>query len=127
MGPDTAIQLKHKVENREWIFMVGDRLSVQENSRQLKVHLLGEEAPLSEGPFVLAYLLEVPVYAIHCYKQGRRFRIQLRHLNPVSQRSAKTKMLWLKEMADQYAQELETVILQDPLQWYNFYSFWGTT
>jgi hypothetical protein len=32
----------------------------------------------------------------------------------------------LSECARRFAQDLETVLRRDPLQWYNFYPFWET-
>lgn len=126
LGMEIAIHLKQKVENREWIFMVGDRQSVRENTRQMNIHLLGQEAKVSEGPFVLAYLLDAPVYVIHCYKQGLKFRIKVSPVTPDFPRASAHKGEWIKHLADRYAHELETTILQDPKQWYNFYNFWKT-
>ncbi len=123
-GPDLAILLKDKVDRGEWVFMMGDRNSAQGHQRTLGVSLLGEEAQLPMGPFTMAYLLEVPIYVIHCYREGKRFRIRLCPMPPIEDRSRAQRTHSVQRVADLYAKELESVILEDPRQWYNFFNFW---
>ena len=33
-------------------------------------------------------------------------------------------MQYVEELAANYIQDLETLILQDPSQWFNFYNYW---
>ncbi|HVJ65665.1 MAG TPA: glycosyltransferase [Bdellovibrionota bacterium] len=124
VGPDTAMLLQQKIDAREWIFVMGDRQSVQGHQRVAEVSLLGRSAWISEGPFVLAYLLNVPVYAIHCYREGAKFRIRVRSLEPTVARERSQRAEYLKQLSQLYARELETVVLADPRQWYNFFNFW---
>jgi predicted LPLAT superfamily acyltransferase len=47
------------------------------------------------------------------------FPAQYPKMPPHNQRDA-----YLKNCAAQFAQNLETFLKRDPLQWYNFYPFW---
>ena len=104
---------------------MGDRQSIKTTDRTLAVSLLGSEAKIPQGPFLLAYLLDVPVYVIHCFREGHGFRIQV---NPIEQklpRGRENRAAIIQSMADQYAKHLEGIVAKDPSQWYNFFKFWS--
>ncbi len=126
VGPEIPMFLKEKVDNKEWVFVVGDRRSVQDNPRTLNISLLGKDAIVSEGPFIIGYLLDVPIYFIHCFREGKQFRLQIRPVEKRIERLRVNRREFTRDLADQYAQELERVILKDPLQWFNFFDFWRT-
>ena len=46
MGPDTAILLQQKLEQGEWIVIVGDRTSTSKESRSVWAEFLGKKSPL---------------------------------------------------------------------------------
>lgn len=119
-----SISLKEKVDKGEWVFMMGDRFSIQNNQRTLAQRFLGKKVELPEGPFLMAYLLEVPIYIIHCYRSGAQFRIQLKKVIPGAERNSKNKKEYMIEIAGAYCSELAGLIEKDPLQWYNFFNFW---
>ncbi|MEZ9706608.1 glycosyltransferase family 2 protein, partial [Vibrio breoganii] len=64
MGPDTAILLQQKLEQGEWIVIVGDRTSTSKESRSVWAEFLGKEAPFPQGPFMLASVLKAPVFLL---------------------------------------------------------------
>lgn len=124
VGPEMAIHLKDKVDRGEWVFMMGDRLSIQDKQKVQTLTILGKPAEVSKGPFVLAYLLDVPVYAIHCYRQDKQFRIKVNRLDEDLERGKNLRDEFVNCLALRYSQELESLILNDPRQWYNFFQFW---
>lgn len=128
MGPDTAIQLQQKIEQGEWIVIVGDRTSVTKEKRVVWADFLGKPAPFPQGPFVLASVLKAPVFLLfgirnegnhkpffNVYFEAFRDRIVL----PRGNRQAA-----LEEVAQDYAARLEHHTMKAPLQWYNFFNFW---
>ncbi|HCT2506157.1 TPA: glycosyltransferase family 2 protein, partial [Aeromonas dhakensis] len=62
LGADTAILLKEKLEQGEWVVIVGDRTSVTREKRVIWADFLGAPAPFPLGPFVLSSVLGCPVY-----------------------------------------------------------------
>lgn len=124
-GPALAIALKEKVDAKEWIFMMGDRHSVTENQRNISVSFLGKQAVIPQGPFITAYVMDVPVYVIHCYREGKKFRLRLKSIESGLERGRAHRDAIIKDMAIQYIAELERVVVNDPLQWYNFFNFWS--
>ena len=69
--------LRDKLAAGEHVAIVGDRVSVRHQERSLRVPFLGRPAPFPEGPFVLASLLECPVYLLFCFKIDGRYRMFL--------------------------------------------------
>ncbi len=125
-GPDTAILLREKVERGEFLVIVGDRTPPAENGRVVRADFLGAPALFPQGPYVLAALLECPVYFFACVREGRGFHV---HLAPFAERvelPRKERQAALAGLARRYAEELEALCLRAPLQWFNFFDFWQT-
>lgn len=124
MGVDTAILLKDKIERGEWVVIVGDRTPASDNGRVQRVDFLGHAAPFAEGPWILASLLECPVYLLFCLRQGGRYQI---HLEPFADQillPRPARQAALHDVLQRYADRLAFYARQAPLQWFNFYDFW---
>lgn len=124
LGPDTAILLKDKVEQGELLVIVGDRTPPAENGRISHASFLGRSAAFANGPWLLASLLDCPVYLFFCLRERDGYCI---HFEPFSERiilPRKQRQQSLQAHVQQYASRLEQYCLQAPLQWFNFYDFW---
>jgi predicted LPLAT superfamily acyltransferase len=124
MGPDTAIMLKEKVDNGELIVILGDRTPINSKGRLNYVNFLGEEAPFSQGPFILASLLECPVYLLFCLKKGQRYQVYFEHFADGIKLNRKFRQQELQKVIQKFAKRLEYYCLQEPFQWFNFFDFW---
>ena len=125
IGPDTALMLREKIAAGEVVVIVGDRTPVADHSPVVKATFLGKPARFAIGPYVLAHVLECPVFLFFCLQQGRGYRLYLEpfaeHIRlPRRGRDAATAA-W----AGRYAARLADYASRFPLQWYNFYDFWG--
>lgn len=120
ISPALAINLKEKLDSKELVFCMGDRLTVK-SDKTLKVNLLGEKASLPYGPFLLAHLLDHPIYTIHCFKLGNEYRISLTHLDS---NKLINKHDNIQCIADAYAKVVNQHITSSPLQWFNFTKIW---
>lgn len=126
LGPDTAVALQDRVERGEWVAMAGDRVPVLSKGRVCRVPFLGQEAAFSQGPWLLAALLGCPVWLLFCRRTGPdQWELAL---EPFAERitlprGAREKVL--AEHCAAYAARLERECRADPLQWYNFFDFWG--
>src|SRR5690606_24022197 len=121
IGPDTAMLLREKVERGEWIVIAADRVAIGARDKSVRVPFLGDPAPFPQGPFVLAHLLQCPVYMVAAWRNGKRFEIAWEKLAdkitlPRANRTGK-----ITEYAEQYANWLEKLVVTKPLQWFNFY------
>ncbi|AWK86261.1 glycosyltransferase family 2 protein [Azospirillum thermophilum] len=125
IGPETAIALKERVEQGQWIVIAGDRVPVQSRGRVSLVPFLGEPAPFSQGPYILAALLDCPVYLLFCRREGGRYRLDAEKLaeRVVLPRGRRGEAL--AGYAAAFAGRLEQHALADPYQWFNFFDFWA--
>ena len=129
-GPETAILLKEKVDRGELVVIVGDRTSPTEKTQNQAcwANFLGEAAPFARGPFILASLLDCPVYLAFCLRQRKcspyGYKI---YLEPFAEKIAlprQTRLVALQDYIQRYAARLEYFCLQASEQWFNIYDFW---
>ena len=126
LGPDTAILLKEKIDRGELVVIVGDRTPPADkgSARVSWIDFMGDPAPFAQGPFILASLLDCPVFLFFCLRKGERYRI---HLEPFAERvdlPRKERQAALENHMRRYAERLEAYCLDAPEQWFNFYDFW---
>ncbi|HDZ8896144.1 TPA: glycosyltransferase family 2 protein [Aeromonas dhakensis] len=127
LGADTAILLKEKLEQGEWVVIVGDRTSVTREKRVIWADFLGAPAPFPIGPFVLSSVLGCPVYLMFGLKEQGCFRV---HFEPFADgqplpRQGRQQILASRVQA--YADRLQHHCLHAPLDWFNFFDFWQLT
>ncbi|MCJ8170371.1 LpxL/LpxP family acyltransferase [Atopomonas sediminilitoris] len=125
VGPDTMMMLSERLARGEWVVIVGDRIPVH-GGRTVNVDFLKHPAPFPQGPYLLAGLLQCPVYLLFCLKQPRGFAVHLEAFSERIQWKRSTREAVIAEHAQRYAQRLEHYCLQAPLQWFNFYPFWSS-
>ncbi|WP_318493891.1 glycosyltransferase family 2 protein [Photobacterium leiognathi] len=128
LGADTAIMLQQKVEQGEWVVIVGDRTSVTKEQRVVWADFLGKPAPFPQGPFILASVLKVPVYTLFGLRDDSQATPHFDvYFEPFSEQlilPRKTRETAIQETVQQYASRLESYTIKAPLQWYNFFNFW---
>lgn len=126
LNPAVAIRLQDKIQHGEFLVLVGDRIPVGNPGRTVRAPFLGETAVFSQGPYLLASLLDCPVYTLFSYPRDGRYHIHLApfaesiripHRQPQRDRE-------LAVWAGRYAACLEEHCRRVPLQWFNFFDFW---
>ena len=124
IGPDTIIYLQERIAQGEWVVIAADRVPVANSSREVRVPFLGNDASFSQGPYVLANLLECPVYTAIAVREGSKFKvfIDLFANKVVLERGRRDNDI--KRFANQYAQHLEKYCRLYPYQWFNFFDYW---
>lgn len=124
IGPETALFLKERVEHGEYVVILGDRTPVHSRQRVAEVEFLGEPTQFPQGPYVMAHVLDCPVYVMFCLSEGGRYCL---YMEPFAERiklPRKDRQRHLQSLAQRYARVLESYCLRQPLQWFNFYDFW---
>ncbi|MDN0096704.1 glycosyltransferase family 2 protein [Yersinia rohdei] len=146
IGPDTAILLRQKLDQGEWVAIVGDRTSVSpyqrdDQPRVIWSSFLGHPAPFPVGPFALASALRCPVFLMFGLKLAREKLPNSPANSTNSVSSARLHVYFepfadplilpranrqaaLQQAVDSYAARLEHYSLLAPLDWFNFYDFW---
>ena len=124
MGPDTAITLQQRVDSGDWLFIAGDRTPVSGNRRTSVAPFLGADAEFSQGPYLMAALLDCPIYLFFCRRQDDHYELRVERLADRAVLPRGQRAEALARYAAAYACRLEKHVLEDPFQWYNFYDFW---
>ena len=124
MDPGTMFVLKEAIEQGDWVAIAGDRTPVRGDARISMAPFLGHDAPFPQGPYVLAHLLECPVYLMFCIRQNGVYRLYFEMFAERINLPRRDKQAAIGAWTARYAKRLETFCLIDPFQWYNFYDFW---
>lgn len=123
--PDLVIMLKDRVEQGESVVIVGDRVAVDSPDHVVWTTFLGTPAPFAIGPWVLASVLECPVFLISCVHQKGHYHVNIVPFAQQLSLPRRQRKELLQTVVDSYAQHMEGVVRDYPLQWYNFYNFWS--
>ena len=125
MSPATAIILAQKVAAGEFVVIAGDRVPVAAAPRVALVDFLGAPAPFPVGPYVLASVLQCPVYLLFSIRRGARSDVYVEPFRDSIRLARRDRDATLAPLAQAYAHRLEHFCLLAPLQWFNFYDFWS--
>jgi predicted LPLAT superfamily acyltransferase len=125
LGPEAAISLREKIEYGKWIVIAGDRTPVSGNRHVSLIPFLGEPAPFAQGPYIMASILDCPVYALFCLREGRRYKLDVWKLADRVTLPRQGRAAALDACPRAFARLLEDYALKYPYQWYNFFDFWS--
>jgi predicted LPLAT superfamily acyltransferase len=124
MNPALAMQLAERVAAGGFVVIAGDRIPVSPSPRTVQAPFFGADAPFPVGPYVLANALQCPAYMLFADggdQPGVHFELLAESVRlPRSGRDAA-----LAALAQRFAARLEHHCRRQPLQWFNFYSFWS--
>lgn len=123
-GIDTAIELKQRVDAGEIIVIAGDRRESLNSTSLIWCDFLGKPAPFNKGPFLLAGLLECPIYSFVCLKNANNYTFHLEQLSEPLSLKRKQRQQQLEQLVKNYCKQLEVHCQENPYQWFNFYPFW---
>ena len=121
----TAIAISEAVARGEWVVMTGDRVPVGGDGRVIDVPFLGRMASFPQGPYILASVLKVPVFLLFCVRKGRGFYVHFQRFAEMIELPRADRVAAIRRYAARFAQALEVRVADTPLQWFNFYPFWG--
>jgi len=122
--PATAVLLGEKVARGEFVAIAGDRIPVSANPRVASAQFFGTPAPFPVGPYILASLLQCPVYLLFSFRRGSASEIHFELFRDSIQLPRTARERALAALAADYAARLEHYCRRAPLQWFNFYQFW---
>jgi predicted LPLAT superfamily acyltransferase len=125
LSPATAILLQEKLSAGEVVVIAGDRTPVN-GGRQTAALFLGARAMFPEGPYILASVLQCPVYLMFCNRTERGYEMIFEAFADRIRLSRRQRQQDLDHWVQQYADRLTHYALRFPLQWSNFYPFWAT-
>jgi predicted LPLAT superfamily acyltransferase len=126
MTPAMAIMLAERIGQGEFVVIAGDRIPVSPNPRVVHAEFLARRAAFPIGPYVMASVLECPVYMLFSARRGQRHEVHFELLRESVRLPRKGRDEALAALAADYARRLEFHCVRAPLQWFNFYDFWDS-
>lgn len=125
LGPASAVDLAARVARGEFVAIVGDRVPVGAG-RIARADLLGESAAFPVGPWVLASLLQCPVFLLSCVGRAQGgYRVQMEKVAERIVLPRRDREAVLAECVRNYAEWLQRLIASAPYEWFNFFDFWS--
>lgn len=128
--PDTVEFLQEQIAKGGLVFVAGDRTSAGTRNRTIRKKFLGKEAEFPYGVFLLASLINAPVYYIFGLRDKtvtvsnkNHMFIEKSVIDFNCNRTERQKRI--DELCDEYIGKLEKYIKLYPYQWYNFYDYWN--
>jgi len=98
------------------VVFTGDRY--MPGAKTLTESFLGKEAKFPMGPYLLASRLNMPVLFVYFMKGPKR------HYDLYA-RTAEFKARDAQSLLKEYTQSMEWILKKYPLQWFNYFDFWG--
>lgn len=126
MTPATAMLLSERVANGEFVVIAGDRIPVSDSPRVAMAPFLGSPAAFPVGPYVLASVLQCPIYLMFPLRGEQAYEVHFEQLTDTVKLPRKGRDAALAALAGAYAERLAHYAARSPLEWFNFYDFWHT-
>ncbi|MCH8620674.1 acyltransferase [Undibacterium sp. TS12] len=124
MTPATAMLLAERIEAGGFVVIAGDRIPVAVQPRVAYANFLGQKAAFPVGPFVMAGILQCPVYLLFSLQMDGRPQVCFEMLRESVRLPRRERDQALQALVAEYAARLEHYTVRAPLQWFNFYDFW---
>lgn len=124
LNPATSMLLQQKIEAGELVVIAGDRTSPNTQGRVMYAPFMGQDAAFPQGPFILAGLLDCPVFLMFCLREQGRYRVHLERFAETLKGPRAGRMDRLQQAVNRYSERLEYFARREPLQWFNFFDFW---
>lgn len=122
-NPATIYKLEDCIKNGETIIILADRIT-DPQSKTIKVNFLGKECLFPLGPWIIATLLDAPIYTNYNILVDGRYYCYFNEWGKINIKNRKTRNQELTAYVQKYAHELEELLFLAPNDWFNFYDFW---
>ena len=115
IGLNTGIELKENLDKGGIVFIAGDRISENNNNKNIETKLFNHKIFLPKGTFKLAELMDVQTYFVSAVKTGSKYKIYYEKQNNLNN----------NDLVKQYTQFLEKMVRITPFQFFHFYDFFN--
>jgi len=132
MFDETNIRMIPVKDDMSHIFLMNAALSDGESvsipadrivggQRTVTCNFFGSPAEFPLGPFMLAAQRQIPVLSIHVMKESaKKYHIYIKQIDNQGD-NAKQQAA---NIAQQYADHVESLVREYPEQWFNYFEFW---
>lgn len=126
--PDSYLRAHEALGRGEIVAVLADRVddgaAAGSKTRRLPARFFGRQTWLPTAGHVLAARSAVPVLmCFGLYQGGNRYRIEFADFGPAA--AADCRGAAFQPVVDRYAARLEAAARRHPLNWFNFYPYWG--
>jgi len=113
--------MNNALANGEILSMSGDRVM---GGKTFECDFLGARAKFPAGPFVLAVERDVKMLAVFVMRESvNGYHVVIKELSPITNGEVKCKEK-MQLLAQEFADELASIVREYPSQWFNYYNFW---
>lgn len=123
VGPATAVMLAQRIAAGEFVAIAGDRVPIKAG-RTGAVDFLGHAAHFPTGPYVLASLLQCPLYFLGCIRKGSGYEIHFERLATQLVLPRRNRDAALTACVQHYVERITELLRRSPYDWFNFFPFW---
>ncbi|MCA8949405.1 MAG: lipid A biosynthesis acyltransferase [Planctomycetes bacterium] len=117
--------VKARVEAGDFVAILGDRTGL--NERTTTARFFGAPARFPSGPFLLASLLQCPVYLVFgLYHEPNRYELSCEPFAERLDLPRADRAGALQAVVQRYAERLEHHCRLAPDNWFNFFDFWSS-
>lgn len=121
-----AFDMRAAIARGEFVGILGDRIWPSEQHRAVTVSFLGRPARFPLGPYLLQGVLGCPMLFTTCVRTGpAHYTATTRTLVAAGVVPRLERAKHAEELALRFASALEQGCVAHPLQWFNFFKFWG--
>ncbi len=129
MGPDTIIGLQHAISKGDLVIIAADRTSAENQRKSQAIDFLGQRAWFPQGSFILASLLDAPLYFMFGLRLDEQdfdsaYGFYVWKSSQDLSGSRKDRMKKITIVIQEFVGYLEMLCKKFPTQWYNFFDFW---
>ncbi len=119
-GMQAMLDIARALQNNEILIIMVDR--IKEDDKRVEVDFLGRPTLFHSGGFEIALMRKAPMLGCDIVRTGNN-AIKI-HFSEIITSEETTKEAIIRDMAQQYARFLESVVREYPWQWFNFFDFW---
>jgi predicted LPLAT superfamily acyltransferase len=113
-------KIMEALENHELVCIHADRI-LQGSHRSIRLPFLGETASFPYSIFRMIIMLKAPVSFVFSFKESA---FSYHFYATEARVYEEEKETAIHNLTNGFAKELETRLMQYPLQWFNYYDFW---
>jgi hypothetical protein len=121
---EAMLTLHRKLQEGTMIGLLADRATGP--GQYVSVPFLGSPANFPEGPFRMAAMLGYPVFFMAgLYRGGNRYDVHFEALAEGRPADAAARDGAARQILEKYVAALERHCRSAPMNWFNFFDFWG--
>jgi predicted LPLAT superfamily acyltransferase len=123
-GTAVALEIGAALNQRALVTMLADR--GRPGNPTVSVDFLGQSAEFPTAPWQIAAACHVPVVlCVGLYRGGSRYDLHFEMLTAQLQVDRRQRQQQLREVVQDFANRLDTLLRDAPYNWFNFYDFWN--